>query len=210
MQRRQGAVKRKPHKVAVIEVARTSVTLFLDREKLDFFAVLGLEEVRAPDIDGLRELVAGKLKNWQPEVWEEFIVVRASPDSSGHHVLGLFTSRQVEITFEFYRGERAKKLDGKTVERLHRLDREKRLNMYRHCADYDAEKKRLEAKTTQHWVPDAFIVLPYSDAAWAQLCRAESQLREVREQIFKTVNSKQFLKMLENGSVVGLFPGRKT
>ncbi len=118
-------MKRKPHKVDVVEVANTTVPLYFDREQLDFFATLGLETVRDPTVAGLRELVAKKLKDWRPEVWEEFIVVRSSdPDSDGTHAYGCCRSRHVEIAFEFYRGERAKKLDGEMVERLHRLDRD--------------------------------------------------------------------------------------
>lgn len=196
--------KLKPHKVDVIEVARTQVPLFLDRERLDFFAMLGLEEVRDPTVEGLRKLVAIKLKNWRPETWEEFIAVKSSePHSDGRNQIGSFITRHIEITFEFFRGERAKKLDGNLVERMHRLDRQEKISSC-HSRDRKLVEDSLVKQTYRHWVPDGFVVLPYSDAAWAKLCDAEQQLREVREKIFKTVQSKQFLKALTGNNALGL------
>lgn len=203
--------KLKPHKVDTIVVARTSVPLYLDRDKLDFFATLGLEEVRDPTIAGLRNQVAKKLRDWKPEVWEEFIAVSSSPpDRDSHHRVGTYDVRHVDITFEFFRGEKAKKLDGAWVQRLHLHDREALCAKAKRDRHYTEEfREHLEKKTDHYWVPEHYVVIPYSEAAWASLCEAERQLRDVRAKIYETVQSKQFLKHLTGtGGAFRMLPGK--
>lgn len=201
-------MRRKPQKLGTVEVARTTVPLFFDRNELDFFAKIGLEEVRDPTAAGLLAKVTQVLKDWKPETWEGFIAISSEPpDGEVSHFIGRLSTRNVRLTFEFFRGEKAKKLDGEWVCRMHPGDREERCRKVRGLSAVEIESRRreLETRTERFWVPDDYVVVPYSEDVWARLCEAERQLREVRARIYRVVQSKQFLKGLTGaGGVLGL------
>lgn len=201
--------KLKPQKVKTIYVskAKHSVEVFLDRDKLDFFAELGLEQVRHPTVEGVVQAAFKQWKDWMPEVWEEVILVNPKLLDYSNISAGRIDAQHVGMSLEFLRKEVSKKLDGSQIERMHRLDREEAVR--RVPREY-RKQKALDLETVSRcFGDDDYVQVPYSDAAWQNLCAIRDQIEELARRAQKIFERKDFPKLI-NSSSLKLLPGAKS
>lgn len=113
----------KPQKVdhVVVGNGRIAIDIMLDRNNLDFFAKLGLDEVRATTAKECKDKARQLASAWRPTVWEGRIRVRMTQGNREWYI-NRFEAKSMQLELIFYRFERAQKLDGTWVERTHELD----------------------------------------------------------------------------------------
>ena len=197
----------KPQKVDEVHSPSRNVRvdLMLDRNKLDFFARIGDEEVRAPSIDELRPLareMAGKAENYE---WEGIILVGIKECWwDQHHHRGFGTRRErdpdvdptgASVEVEFDRIERARSpFDGRWVARQHPIDFEA------NEPDEYARKRRAQFADFIHYGDTDKTVLPYSDETWAGLRAIRKAIDELRDKLVALVERKDVVTLLQRAA----------
>jgi hypothetical protein len=179
------ARKLKPQKVDSVSAGQAQVDVYLDRNKLDFFAKLGLEEVRAPSAEECRLLARDLAQRWRPEEWEPFILVerRVKDDAMYHMALGV--SESFGVTLVYRRLERARRLDGVVLERTHELDYQEKLAGMGNERDrkFMREQREKLRDCRQSYGRNNEVALPYSDETWAALGRIGDSIEHAARQL---------------------------
>lgn len=184
----------KPQKVETITVGSRgagnacSANLMLDRNKLDFFVKLGLEEVRASTANECRKKAYEHFSKWKPETWEPMIAVLMECDGDTDRSYGQLRAVSTDLSFVFYRFERAKMLDGEYLEREHSEDR-------RH-GDVSDSWRFHESHDT--------VYLPYKTETWAGLQALRGAIIDARRKLISILERPDLEKALLKVSTVGL------
>jgi hypothetical protein len=197
----------KPQKVDDVHSPsrRLKVDLMLDRNKLDFFARVGDEEVRAPSIDELRPLAREMAAKAESYTWERVILVEIKEGWwDRHHHRGFGTRRErdpdveptgASVEVEFDRVERARSpFDGKWVARQHPLDFEAGE------PDEYTRKRREQFADFIHYGDVNKTVLPYSEETWAGLCAIRKAIDELRDKLAALVERKDVVTLLQRAA----------
>lgn len=189
----------KPQKVdhIVVGAGRVAVDIMLDRNRLDFFATLGLDEVRAPTAKECKEKARELASAWRPTTWEGRIRVRVTHGSSGYYIHD-HRADNIEVQLVFYRFERAQKLDGDWVERVHTIDYENDQNARPGWRDILTERRdRGEGWRTHDIEPDdGERDFAYTDQLWQGLVTVQAMITRAGEQLSTLLAQPDFDKRL--------------
>lgn len=185
----------KPQKVGEVrhDKTRMVVDIMLDRNKLDFFAKVGTEEIREDTAPKCKEAVLEKMASMVQYKWEPMIIVRHDnhrPDPKerwrSHSDDARYTRAQVE--FKFRRLERSPSPSGKGfVERKHILD----VN----ASDEYEMKRREEEQDVQNfamWEME-FEIVPYTEETWNGLMRLHASIERANDQLTVLLGAKDKL-----------------
>lgn len=193
--------KLKPYVVDRVDdySTKTKVDILLDREAKDFFAVIGLEEVRAPTAKECAKLARAELYRQRQFSWKKMIEVRTGQRYSHHET---DDSRDADLMLSFERFEQTQKADGTLLERPYRspaedaketaaregFDPAKPFEAVRVSGPLGTnEKLRGDDVSTSHRTGS---LLPYSDEAWTTLLRLKKTINEVRKKLEELLSQK--------------------
>lgn len=185
----------KPQKLEEVRDKKTGmvVHIMLDRNKFDFFAIVGTEKIREDTAAELKKVVIEKLAAMAQYKWEPMIIIRHDdhrPDPTrrwrSHDDDARYMKAQVE--FKFRRFERSPSPSGKGfVERKHPLD----VN----ASDEHEVLWRKEDRDIQNfatWEME-YEIVPYTEETWNGLMRLHASIERANDQLTALLGSKEKL-----------------
>jgi len=200
----------KPYVVDKLQTKHGWVDILFDRDRKNFFAKVGDEELRADTINEVKEKAQAELEKVIRYVWEPVITVGSDlskwekPDAFEPLDREKMNDVEVHVKLSFERLERAlvrgndtagitkvnRRYDGSNKRqdrwftRSHSKDFEQSLKGWEKDAE---EMRRLRAvgdgAREYHGDWNDVAVIPYSDEAWEGLCRVADVLRNARSSI---------------------------
>lgn len=210
----------KPHKVEGITDRDTgeATTLYFDRDKKDFFCMVGVEEFRDPTVDGLRVKARAALQAFKPYEWKTYILVDGKKESVtyGGRMAEQFRAK---LDFAFWRREVAVKQDGRILTRpvldkdgltdeerardfTEENTNETQAEFFARCATYNKDERITGRDIEQVYYSTKKIedladaVIPFTEAAWTALHAIRQRILDAENQLDELSNQPDFAKRL--------------